>query len=65
MLQKDISQSNTELFTSTKNYIFLEKLYFNYIYYSFAIGVDNINHERFNFNWLCCTNLSIKAYSTI
>lgn len=50
MLQKDISQSNTELFTSTKNYIFLEKLYFNYIYYSFAIGVDNINHERFNFN---------------
>lgn len=50
MLQKDDFRSNTQLFNATKRPEYLNQIYLKYIYYSFAIGVDNINHEQFNLN---------------
>ena len=42
--------SNTKLFAKKFNRYNLENTYNSYIYYSYAIGVDNINHDKFNKN---------------
>ncbi|MBJ9723144.1 group II intron reverse transcriptase domain-containing protein [Acinetobacter calcoaceticus] len=40
--------SNTKLFQSQINVSSLNDIYNQYIYYSYAIGIDNINHTQFN-----------------
>jgi len=41
-------RSNTDLFEKMTSEGFTKEVYMNYVYYSFAIGVDNINREQFN-----------------
>lgn len=41
-------KSNTDLFKNMTSEEFIKEVYMDHIYYSFAIGVDNINREQFN-----------------
>ena len=41
-------KSNTDLFKKMITKDSISQVYMKYIYFSFAIGVDNINNEQFN-----------------
>ena len=43
-----IYKSNTDLFKKMTSEDYINEVYMKYIYFSFAIGVDNINKEQFN-----------------
>ncbi|MBO8210555.1 reverse transcriptase domain-containing protein [Acinetobacter nosocomialis] len=47
-MEKIIYNSNTDLFKKMTTKEFISQVYIKYIYFSFAIGVDNINKEQFN-----------------
>jgi len=44
--------SNTKLFAKKFSKSNLKDVYNSYIYYSYAIGVDNISHDKFNKNFI-------------
>jgi len=43
-----IYKSNTDLFEKMTSEDYINEVYMKYIYFSFAIGVDNMNKEQFN-----------------